>query len=224
MIVCFGQKYSFCCLHRILFAFLHSKKTKNMIKKLFPLLFLAMILAVGCNQGIKENAEEATADTVLLTVATFDTTASQYVDQPVWIDGTVFHTCKHGGKRMFLVDGNDSIMVEVTTGPDIVMFDEALVGSRVHLLGLLKEQRIDEKYLNDWEAQVNAPEENHDAGIHEGSTGHEDQPKEAKLNQINSLRNQLSESGKDHLSFYSIEAISFEVIQVDDEEIVIEEE
>lgn len=195
-----------------------------MTKKFLPLILLGLMFAFACNQGPKETAEEVTADTVLLTVATFDTAAPYYVDQPVWIEGTVYHTCKHGGKRMFLVDGSDSIMVEVTTGPDIVMFDEALVGSRVHILGILKEERIDEKYLNEWEAEVMAPEENHEAGLHEGTKGHEDQPKENKLEQINALRDQIKESGSDHLSFYSIEAISFEEIPVVEEEIMVEEE
>jgi hypothetical protein len=195
-----------------------------MIKKLLPLLFIGLMLTFACNQGSKETTEEATADTVLLTVATFDTAAPYYVDQPVWIEGTVYHTCKHGGKRMFLVDGNDSLMVEVTTGPEIVMFDEALVGSRVSILGFLKEERIDEKYLNEWEAEVMAPEENHDAGLHEGTKGHEDQPKEAKLEQINALRDQLKDSGSDHLSFFSIEAVSYEEIPMVEEEVIVEEE
>ncbi|MFC2102061.1 hypothetical protein ACFLS7_03620 [Bacteroidota bacterium] len=189
-----------------------------MTKKFLPLLFIGLIVAFACNQGPKETAEEVTADTVVLTVVTFDTDASNYVDQPVWIEGTVYHTCKHGGKRMFLVDGNDSLMVEVTTGPDIVMFDEALVGSRVNVLGILKEERIDEKYLNEWEAEVMAAEENHEAGLHEGTKGHEDQPDEAKLEQINALRDQIKDSGSDHLSFFSIEAISYTEIPVVEEE------
>ena len=196
-----------------------------MTKKLLTLLFIGLMLAFACNQGAKETAEEVTGDTVLLAIATFDTAAPYYIDQPVWIEGTIYHTCKHGGKRMFLVDGSDSVMVEVTTGPDIVMFDEALVGSRVNVLGILKEERIDAKYLNEWEAEVMAPEEDHEAGLHEGTMGHEDQPKEAKLEQINALREQLKKSGKDHLSFFSIEAISFEELPVVEEEtVVIEEE
>ncbi len=188
-----------------------------MTKKLLPLLFVGLMLAFACNQGPKETANETTVDTVLLTVANFDSDASAYIDQPVWIEGTAYHICKHGGKRMFIVDGNDSVMVEITLGPDIVMFDEALVGSHVKILGLLKEERIDEKYLNEWEAEVLAPEEDHEAGLHEGTKGHEDQPEEAKLEQINDLREQLKESGSDHLSFFSVEAISFEELPVEEE-------
>ncbi|MBC8313953.1 MAG: hypothetical protein H8E51_00485 [Bacteroidetes bacterium] len=191
--------------------------TNTMIKKLLPLLFIGLMLAFACNQGPKETTEETTADSVLLAVATFNTDASAYVDQPVWIEGTAYHVCKHGGKRMFIVGDNDSVMVEITTGPDVVMFDEALVGSRVNVLGILKEERIDDKYLNEWEAEVMTPEENHEAGLHEGTKGHEDQPDEDKLEQINDLREQLKESGNDYLSFYSIEAIYFEELPTEED-------
>ena len=196
-----------------------------MIKKLFPLLVVALLFTFGCNQETKEITEETVTDTAVLAVATFDTAAPYYIDEIVWIEGTVYHTCKHGGKRMFIVDENDSVMVEISAGPTVTMFDESLAGSRVKVLGVLLEERIDDKYLNEWEAEVLKPkEENHEAGLHEGTKGHEDQPKEIKLEQINNLRQQLKDSGKDHLSFYSIEAISFEELPVVEEEIVVEEE
>jgi hypothetical protein len=110
---------------------------------------------------------------------------------------------------MFIVDGTDSLRVEVTTGPNIVKFDEALVGSRVRIFGTLKEERIDAKYLNEWEAEVKKPEANHDIGIHTGAKGHEDQDAEDKLAQISSLRADLKNSGKDHLSTFSIETAKF---------------
>lgn len=152
-------------------------------------------------------------DAVKVAVLTFENQAAANVEKAVIIEGTVIHTCKHSGKRMFLVDGNDSIRVEVTAGKDIIKFDEKLVGSRVRVLGMLKEEKIDEKYLNEWENEVNKPVENHDAGVHTGAKGHEDQGTQEKLDQINSLRTDLKNSGKDHLSFYSIEASNFEEIK-----------
>jgi hypothetical protein len=178
------------------------------MRKFAALFILLTAVLVSCKFGNKEEATN-TNDTVLITVASFDTSAHSYVDKPVWIEGTVTHTCKHGGKRMFIADGNDSILVEITTGPDIVKFDEALIGSRLKVLGTLKELRIDEKYLNEWEAELKQPVENHDVGVHTGQKGHEDQPVDAKFEQINSYRQQLKDLNTDHLSFYSIEAVSF---------------
>ena len=180
-----------------------------MTKRLFPLLIIILFAIVACNQGAKDDAAKTKNDTTRLAVLTFEKQADSCIDKPVIIEGTVLHLCKHGGKRMFLVDGTDSISVLVTTGPKIVKFDDALVGSRVRVFGTLREERIDTKYLNEWEAEVNKPVENHKAGIHTGAKGHEDQGVQDKLDQINSLREDLKNSGKDHLSNFSIEADHF---------------
>lgn len=181
-----------------------------MFKKLFLFTIPCIFLLASCNQGTKV-AETPKADTATLAVLTFFDTAVNYVGKTIRIEGTVIHTCKHGGKRMFLVDGNDSIRVEVTTGNNIPKFDESLIGSRVKVLGLLKEERVDAKYLNEWEAEVMKPEETQSTGIHTGAKGHEDRGTQEKLDEINSLRSDLKNSGKDHLSFFSVEAISYTV-------------
>ena len=178
-------------------------------KLIFSIGIMALILS-ACNMGSK-GLDPGNA--VKVAVLTFENQAAAIVEKTVIIEGTVLHTCKHSGKRMFLVDGNDSIRVEVTAGKDIPKFDEKLVGSRVRVLGVLKEEKIDEKYLNEWENEVKKPEENHEAGVHTGAKGHEDQGIQDKLDQINALREDLKNSGKDHLSFYTIEASKFEEIK-----------
>jgi len=180
-----------------------------MKKSLIPIIIISIFLIASCNQGTKENSGENKADTALLTVLSFDTSAHSFVDKPVIIEGTVLHLCKHGGKRMFLVDGTDSVRVEITTGPDIPKFEETLLGSRVRVFGTLKEERIDAKYLNEWENELKKPGENHNVGVHTGAKGHEDQGVQEKLDQINALREEIKASGTDHLSNYSIEATKF---------------
>lgn len=172
------------------------------------LLIISAFAVTSCNSGTKDE-QAATNDTTMLSVLTFSQQADSCIDKPVIIEGTVYHTCKHGGKRMFIIDGTDSIRVEITAGPNINKFDEALAGSRVRVTGILKEERIDTKYLNEWEAEVLKPEEGHETGIHTGVAGHEDHTKDDKLNQIKALREDLANSGKDHLSFFSIEASSY---------------
>jgi len=180
-----------------------------MITRLFPLMFVIFFTVAGCNQGTKETADKTKNDTTLLTVLTFEKQADSCIDKPVIIEGTVMHICKHGGKRMFLVDGTDSIRIEVTTGPTIAKFEDPLLGSRVRVFGTLKEERIDAKFLNEWEAELKKPEENHNIGVHTGAKGHEDQDVADKFETINSLRDDLKNSGKDHLSNFSIEAAKF---------------
>ena len=178
--------------------------TRNLLFFLFSIIILS-----SCNQNAKKAETDHSKDTVKMAVLTFDQKADSFVNRTVVIEGTVLHLCKHGGKRMFLVDGTDSIRVEITTGPDIAKFEETLIGSRVRVKGILKEERIDTKYLNEWEAEVLKPEENHNVGVHTGAKGHEDQGKQDKLDQINALRQDLKNSGKDHLSNYSVEAINY---------------
>ena len=180
-----------------------------MIKKLFPILIVAIIAFASCNRSAENKADVPKNDTTLIKVLTFEKQADSCIDKPVIIEGTVLHICKHGGKRMFLIDATDSIRVEITAGPDIVKFDEALIGSRVRVFGNLREERIDAKFLNEWEAETLKPEGSHDVGVHTGAKGHEDQGKEDKLNNIKALREDLKNSGKDHLSNFSIEAAKF---------------
>jgi hypothetical protein len=184
-------------------------KPDLMTKRLFPLLIVILFAMVACNMGTKGTGDTIKNDTTRLTVLTFEKQADSCIDKPVIIEGTVLHICKHGGKRMFLVGETDSIRVEITTGPAIAKFDEALAGSRVRVFGTLKEERIDAKYLNEWEAEVLKPEANHNVGVHTGAKGHEDQGTQDKLDQIASLRQDLKNSGKDHLSNFSIEAVKF---------------
>ena len=188
-----------------------ARQTKHrLMKKCFlPAIILALFAIVACNQGAKSSSANVKSDTTRLAVLTFEKQADSCINKPVMIEGTVFHTCKEGGKRMFLVDGTDSIRVQVTAGGNIVKFDESLTGSRVRVFGTLKEERIDAKYLNEWEAEVRKPDPSHAIGVHSGAVGHEDQDTKDKLENINSLRDDLKKSGKDHLSFFSIEAVKF---------------
>jgi hypothetical protein len=180
-----------------------------MLKKLFPLTIVVIFALSACNRGTENQTGATKNDTTLISVLTFEQQADSCVDKPVFIEGTVLHTCKHGGKRMFLIDGTDSIRVEVTAGPNIVKFDDALIGSRVRVIGTLREERIDTKYLNEWEIEVLKPEENHNVGVHSGAKGHEDQGKQDKLDQIKALREEVKNSPKGYLSNFSIEAASF---------------
>jgi hypothetical protein len=180
-----------------------------MTNKLLSLVILLTVILSSCDSGLKEKARDTSNDTVKITVLTFGSLADSLSNRKVIIEGTVLHTCKHGGKRMFLVDGSDSVRVEITAGPEITKFDEALVGSKVRVWGTLKEERIDNKYLNEWENEVKKPEANHDVGVHSGAKGHEDQTAQDKLDNIASLRAELKASGKDHLSFFSIEGWKF---------------
>lgn len=193
---------------------------------------MILAIAVACNNQQKnddntEALEEETMEEIAeLTVANFSEMAGTYSGKQIMIKGTVSHTCKHGGKRMFIIDEGTEESVKVEAGENIASFDAELEGSDVIVTGILAELIVDEAYLNNWENEVleeTSEEYKIHTGDHEGEHGEEGEDGEyAKgeteedhhgidLEQIEDLRNTLKESGKDHLSFYSIECISYEV-------------
>jgi hypothetical protein len=199
-----------------------------MIKKIYLLLFVAVIFAACSNhqKPVENEITEQEKVVTELTVANFEKMAGDLVGEEIIIKGLVNHTCKHGGKRMFIVAEDTEESVKIEAGENIDSFDAELEGSDVIVKGLVEELRVDEAYLTEWEAEVEADAESelkiHD-GDHEGehsegeeeAEGEEGETEEdhhgSDLEQIENLRKQLKESGKDHLSFFSIKCLSYEV-------------
>ncbi|MBM3437118.1 MAG: hypothetical protein FJY07_12990, partial [Bacteroidetes bacterium] len=130
-----------------------------MIKKL---LFVAVIaaFAASCNNTRTSSEDNGSQNTdtvsgpIQITVADFLGKASELAGKEVIIKGTVSHTCKHGGKRMFIYGDNPEESVEIKAGESISSFNAELEGSDVTVQGLLAELVIDEAYLNEWESEV----------------------------------------------------------------------
>ena len=234
-----------------------------MIRKIL-FLFVVTAFIAACNNtqnpstDTEGSEQEMTAELVTLAIVDFDNEAGNYVGKEVQISGLVNHTCKHGGKRMFIIDPETEQTVKIEAGENIASFDAELEGSEVIATGIINELIIDEAYLIEWEAEieeemskataeeeteiaeagdevehVEAGEEGehaeageegeHAEGEHEhagGGLGEKADMGEhiSGLEKIENYRNQIKESGEDHLSFYSIECISFEVIPLATEE------
>lgn len=231
-----------------------------MIKKILFLFVITAFIA-SCNNtqspstDTEGSEQEMTAELVTLTIVDFDNEAGNFVGKEVQISGLVNHTCKHGGKRMFLIDTETEQTVKIEAGENIASFDAELEGSEVIVNGIINELIIDEAYLIEWEAEIEeemskaAAEEVtentevveevvHDHG--EGEVEHEHAEGEGEgehehaggglgekadmgehisgFEKIENYRKEIAESGKDHLAFYSIECISYEVIPMQEEE------
>ncbi len=174
---------------------------------LLPLLFLLTILT-GCKTR-SSNQEPAAS----LSLAEIEAQAPSLVDKMVKVEGTVMHVCRESGKRLFL--GEESF--KVLASNKIGRFDVALEGSDVIATGILKEDRITEDYLNNWEkelqtdAQVPLKE-----AIHTGEAGHDEADEsatETQLGQIKNYREQIAASDKGYLSFYSLEVVNLKEIK-----------
>ncbi len=204
-----------------------------MIKNVFAILVVALVL-FAC--GNKETKDEITK----IDVNEFVENAANYVDQTVSIEGTVIHTCEHGGKKMFISD-DESRKVKITAGEDIPKFEQTLEGSDVIVEGIVKELRIDENYLVEWEMEIKKEEAEEkaeleadtskteevteDAAHHaedefEHEAEHMDKESHEQNNaykQIEDLRKQIAETEKGYISYFSIECLKFEEKAVEEE-------
>ena len=112
---------------------------------------------------------------------------------------------------------DDSKVIKVEAGEKIGSFKPETVNSMVEVKGILKEERIDEAFLADWEAKIKqGTEEKHGQG--EGGCDTEKKARnEASASsaqeRIENFRKKIAErnekEGKNYLSFYHIEAISY---------------
>ena len=78
--------------------------------------------------------------------------ADSLVGQQVNFQGVCTHTCKHGATKMFMMGSDDTKTIRVEAGK-LGAFDTKCINSMVEVTGTLVEQRIDEAYLQNWEAQ-----------------------------------------------------------------------
>ena len=133
------------------------------------------------------------------------------------IEGVCTHTCKHGARKIFLMGSDDTQVIRVEAGT-LGAFDPKCVNSIVRVTGTLKEQRIDEAYLQNWEAQLKAQAaEKHGDGeagcdSEKKARGETASTPEARIADFRAkIADRKANSGKEYLSFYFMEANSYEV-------------
>lgn len=167
----------------------------------------ALFLLAACGTRQTQQPPKVTFDLTEL-----ETMAPQYVGQEITLSGTIDHVCKHGGARMFLVGSKPSARIRVDAGENM-QFDAQWEGKTAYVTGILEELRIDSAYLAKWEQEVKEKKAgDHASGVHMGEAGHEKAEEgdiAAELQRIEDYRTAILDSGKDHLSFYSLKCTSY---------------
>ena len=183
-------------------AIINRKLNSGKMKKIIMLVTISAFF-IGCSNkvvNVDENANPEAVEYQLtqIELGTFATEAGEFVDKEVKVAGIVDHVCKHGGKKLFLVNDDGEVHVESDD-----RFDDALIGSEVLVTGIVREFRVDEGYcLQKEEDNI----KNHTEGV-------DNQEKyEEKMAHIQEYRDEMKEKGVDHLSFYSLEFVTLEVI------------
>ena len=180
-------------------------------------LFAACLVMVSC--GGKKQQAQTKEVVAALSIDDVMAKAADLVEQEVTIEGVCTHTCSHGAKKMFLVGSDDTKTLRIEAG-ELGAFDTKVVNNVVTVKGTLKEERIDEAYLQDWEARLKAQtEEKHGNGEGEGGC---DTEKNARGETANTSEGRIADfrtkiaaekeaTGKEYLSFYHVVATSYEI-------------
>lgn len=172
------------------------------------------------NKQAKKVESETTSGQVTSSAMEIDSLLSDadaLAGKEVTIEGVCTHTCKHGATKIFLMGSDDTQTIRVEAGK-LGSFSSKCVNAIVRVTGILKEQRVDEAYLQNWEAKLKTQaQEKH--GDSEAGCDSEKKARGEKANtaegRIADFRAKIADrkakTGKDYLSFYYVEADSYEV-------------
>ena len=187
------------------------------IRKMTVIAAIAVAGIINASCGNKQqqaNSEGATTEVVASGAMEIDSllaNAGEFAGQEVTIEGVCTHICKHGGRKIFLMGSDDTQTIRVEGG-SVGKFDQKCVNSIVRVTGDLKEQRIDE------EAQLKAKAaEQHGEGEAGCSTEKKARSEtantpEARIADFRAkIADRKAKTGKDYLSFYFVEASSYEI-------------
>ena len=115
-----------------------------MLKNVLIFAFIALMMA-SCGNATQDQSQateqetEAVAEVVQVAVIDFPAEAESLVGKEVFIEGTVIHVCKHGGKKMFIAGDEDpDVRIKITTdGEMVAAFQPELEGSYVKVKGIV---------------------------------------------------------------------------------------
>lgn len=180
------------------------------MKKIALILTLAACVSfAACKNSGKTNATTdgdaaaATTEQTAYELPKLLTDAEQHLGEQVTVVGYVTHTCKHSGKRCFITDEGKEVSMRVEARGEIGGFNRELVGSKVEISGVLKEQRLSQEYIDEMEKKVEA----------EAESGESDAEHcESEQNSINQMREWMAANGKDYYAIYYMDGETYKVL------------
>ena len=181
-------------------------------------LLAVALIGTSCGNKQQKSSSDTTTEQATSSALEIDSllaNAESLAGQEVTIEGVCTHTCKHGARKIFLMGSDDTQVIRVEAGT-LGAFDPKCVNSIVRVTGTLKEQRIDEAYLQNWEAQLKAQAaEKHGDGeagcdSEKKARGETASTPEARIADFRAkIADRKANSGKEYLSFYFMEANSY---------------
>lgn len=192
---------------------------------LFSLALAGALALTSCGSGTQNTAASAASESQTAEVKTMDidsllASADALVDQPVVVEGICTHICSKGGGKLFMMGSDDTKTIRVEAGERIGRFPQDVVNNIITIDGILREQRIDEAYLSQWEEQVKAQSEEKHGENGAGCDSEQKARGEATgavsaADRIAAFRQRIAErkanEGKEYLSFYYIDGEAYTI-------------
>lgn len=188
------------------------------LKNLFILAISAIVFA-SCGSKTNESKNEVVENvSSALSVDDLLLNADSLANEEILFEGICTHTCKHGATKIFLMGSDDTKTIRVEAA-SLGSFDQKCINSIVSIRGILREERVDEAYLQHWEAASAVQSEQHgetEAGCDtekaaRGETGNSVAERIADFRAKIAARKEAS--GKEYLSFYYVEALAYEILE-----------
>lgn len=184
-------------------------------------LLLGMTLGLAsCGDNSNKNKEQASAEKMTPTALEVDQVLADpdsLVGDTIKVEGICTHICKHGGGKIFLMGSDDTKTLRVEAGESIGSFPQETVNSIVRVTGVLVEDRIDEDYLTQWEAQIadQAKETQGKSGCAADMKANAEAEVNSVRERIANFRSRIAErtekEGKPYVSLYHMEGLSYEI-------------
>lgn len=192
---------------------------------LFALLCLGLASCGGSSSSDSGSDKTVSVDRLMADAASM-------VGDMVTVEGVCSHLCKHGGRKAFLVGSADSVMVRCEAYPLMgEPFPKSTIRHPLAVRGVVREERIDEETVRKMEAQyaeaMKAQADSVAATAGESAAEHENgcSTERAAKGQkdITSFEGRMADyrakiaareakEGKAYLSFYYLDAISYEIL------------
>ena len=181
------------------------------------LIIITALFAISCAGNRTKKSDIKPVATVEVDALLLG--ATEYVDKVIEVEGICTHICQHGARKIFLMGSDETKSIRIESG-NLGAFDQKCQNSIVKVIGTLCEERIDEAYLQNWEAAVaaNTAEEHGD-----GESGCETEKKargetgSTTTERIADFRAKIAArkaaEGKEYLSFYYVVAQAYEVLK-----------
>lgn len=181
------------------------------MKNLFFIVAAASLLtAASCVQNDKKSGTSQEQPVVTLSVKEAQYVedilkdAEKNVNKELVLRGFITHTCKHSGRRCFVIGKDQKTSLRVEAKGNIGGFNRELIGSEVIIKGILRENRLTKEYIDQAEEEL---KENQGRSEENGETC------DAEMSHIQSMREWMKANHRDYYSIYYVEGTDYEVAE-----------